>query len=198
MITFYCIPYVSFILIMVSYLLGAIPFGLFIAKFMGHGDIRNYGSGNIGATNVLRKTGRLGGLLTLILDAGKGVLALYLVQYLCPDYLLQIFCAVFAVIGHMFPIWLKFRGGKGVATGIAVITMLNYYLGAITIGLWLLTFAVFRISSLSALVAFILSPIVTYFMTYDPRLTIAMVIISVLVVIRHKDNIKGLVRGTED
>ena len=194
---FYCLPKLSFIFIFTSYLLGSIPFGMIVARFMGHGDIRKHGSGNIGATNVLRKTGKLGGAITLILDGGKGVLAMYLATSICPDYLLLIFCGVASVLGHIFPIWLKFKGGKGVATGLAVITMMNYYVGIIGFALWILAFLLFRISSLSALISFAVTPVAAYFVTNDPRLTIACSLISLLVIIRHKDNIKRLVEGKE-
>ncbi len=194
---FYCLPKLSFILIFTSYLLGSIPFGIFVAKFMGHGDIRKHGSGNIGATNVLRKTGKIGGIITLVLDGGKGVLAMYLASTICPDYLLLIFCGVASVVGHIFPIWLKFKGGKGVATGLAVIAMMNYYIGIVAVAIWLIAFLIFRISSLSALIAFCVTPIFAYFTTYDPRLAIACAIISLLVIIRHKDNIKRLMEGKE-
>jgi glycerol-3-phosphate acyltransferase PlsY len=197
MIFFNCISYVSFILIVTSYLLGSIPFGLLIVQLMGHGDIRKHGSGNIGATNVLRKVGKFGGLLTLFFDAGKGALAVYLSSYLCLDYLLEMACGLAVVLGHIFPIWLQFKGGKGVATSIAVILMLNIYMGLITCGIWIMIYLVSRISSLSALAAFVLNPIITYFFTYDLRLVMVSTIISILVIYRHKDNIKRLIKGTE-
>lgn len=197
MFSIYCLPYVSFILVITSYLLGSIPFGLIISYIKGHGDIRKHGSGNIGATNVLRNAGKIGGALTLILDAGKGILALLLARSLCADYLLLIFCGVAAIIGHIFPVWLKFKGGKGVATGLAIITFLNYGLGMVIISIWLLTFLLLRTSSISALVSFVVLPIAAYIMTYNPRLTIACTIISILVIIRHVDNIKRLITGEE-
>lgn len=192
---FYCIPYISFILVLTSYMLGSIPFGLLITKAMGYGDVRKQGSGNIGATNVVRAAGKTGGVLTLLLDGGKGALAIILVQQICPDYLLMIFCGLAAFVGHIFPIWLNFKGGKGVATGFAVMLMLNIILGVSTLALWILAFLIFRISALSALISYSLAPFVAYVVTLDPRLTIAISMMSILVIIRHISNIKAMISG---
>ncbi|MEQ9116490.1 MAG: glycerol-3-phosphate 1-O-acyltransferase PlsY [Rickettsiales bacterium] len=189
---FYCLSNVSFILILTSYMLGSVPFGLLLTKAMGFGDVRKYGSGNIGATNVLRRTGKLGGLITLLLDGGKGALAVFLASYICPDYFLMIVCGFAAFIGHIFPIWLKLKGGKGVATGFGVMLILNSLVGFIALGIWALAYVALRVSALAALTSYSIIPFVTYFFTQDPRLTIFISLMSVLVVLKHKSNIQKL------
>lgn len=193
----YCDSLTIFWLIAAGYLLGSIPFGLIIAKLAGFGDIRNFGSGNIGATNVVRKAGKFWGLLTLLGDGGKGALAIYLSEYICADYTASIYVALAAIIGHVFPVWLKFKGGKAVATSFAAFLMLNFMFGLVVCATWIITFLVTRISSLAAIIAFVLAPIMACFLGLDNRLVIASSLISMLVIFRHKDNIKKLVAGAE-
>jgi glycerol-3-phosphate acyltransferase PlsY len=176
-----------------SYLLGSVPFGLILTRMAGHGDIRKHGSGNIGATNVLRKSGKFIAFLTLILDASKGAVAIFVTSYFFDDYTVLITSGFCAILGHVFPVWLGFKGGKGVATSFAVFLILNLKIGIILFMVWLLTLAIFRISGLSAVVTFALAPVVTYFITYDTRLVVAFSIISTLVIVRHYSNIKKLV-----
>jgi len=133
-----------------AYLLGSIPFGLLLTRAAGVGDIRSMGSGNIGATNVLRTGGKKLAALTLLLDAGKGAAAVLISGSFMPP--LGQIAAMGAVLGHMFPVWLKFKGGKGVAPGIGVITALNWPTGALVFALWLPIVAITRISSLSTLI----------------------------------------------
>ena len=180
------------ILLLASYFLGSIPFGLILTKLAGHGDIREFGSGNIGATNVLRKSGKVIALLTLIVDGGKGVLAIYIAEKFCGDYLVLILVGVVAILGHIFPVWLDFKGGKGVATAFAVFLMLVPTLGMLVCIIWLITLAVSRISAVAALMSFAIVPVLTYFITYDTRLVLAFSFISTVVILRHTSNIKQL------
>jgi glycerol-3-phosphate acyltransferase PlsY len=192
MISFGCDNYSIIFLILLAYFLGSIPFGLILARLGGHGDIRKSGSGNIGATNVLRKSKLFGGL-TLVCDMGKGVLAIYLCKVVCDDYLLAILVGLTAVLGHVFPVWLGFKGGKGVATALAVFAMTNYLVGIFVVITWAVAFVVTRISGASALAAFAAAPALTHFLTHDPRLTISNSLISALVILRHKENIKRMI-----
>lgn len=192
MIHFDCTSYVAFLLIGGGYFFGSVPFGLIFSKLLGHGDLRKSGSGNIGATNALRTGGKLVGALTLIFDALKGVAAIFVARHFCDDYLLQIYVGFAAILGHVFPVWLNFHGGKGVATSLAVVVILNWYVGLLSCVVWLLTLIITRISAVSALVSFVLIPVVTYFMTYDNRLVIMTSAIAVLIVVRHISNIKKL------
>lgn len=183
-----------------GYLLGSIPFGLLLTKLAGLGDIRAIGSGNIGATNVLR-TGRKDlALATLLLDGGKGTAAALLGLYFGgPEIMLA--AAFGAFIGHLFPVWLKFNGGKGVATFLGVTLGLYWPLGLLCCATWLLMAAVFRYSSLSALVAAALSPLYAWFMAPDALPAAGMAalcaIMALLVFIRHHQNIRRLLKGEE-
>lgn len=192
MINFSCGYYLAIFLTIVGYSLGSIPFGLILARIGGYGDIRKSGSKNIGATNVLRKS-KFYGFLTLFFDMGKGALAVYLCKIFCGDYLLEILGGGVAILGHVFPVWLKFKGGKGVATAIAVLFMTNWLVGVLLCVTWVATFIVTRISGASALAAFAAAPIITHFITHDPRLTVANSFISALVILRHKENIKKMI-----
>jgi len=178
----------------ISYLIGSIPFGLILARLAGAGDIRKIGSGNIGATNVLR-TGRKGlAGLTLALDAGKGAVGVFAGGYFGAEGAL--IAAVATTAGHMFPVWLGFRGGKGVATGWGALTALAWPSGLIAVGIWLLVAATMRISSLSALVATVLAPFhVWYFV--GPWTALAVAAVCALIWIRHRQNIARLLRGDE-
>ncbi len=172
-----------------AYLIGSVPFGLLLTKLAGLGDIRQIGSGNIGATNVLR-TGRKGlAALTLSLDGAKGLVAVLLFSTHAPA------AAVGALVGHIFPVWLKGRGGKGVATYIGVTFGLSPLLGGVACGAWLATAFTMRISSLSALVMLGVVPLVAWFLI--PPLAPLLAVLSLLVVFRHKDNLRRLLNGTE-
>jgi glycerol-3-phosphate acyltransferase PlsY len=180
------------LLISIGYLFGSIPFGLILAKIGGYGDIRKTGSKNIGATNVFRKS-KLYGILTLLFDMGKGAIAVYICRMFCDDYLIEILVGFAAILGHVFPVWLKFKGGKGVATAIAVFFMTNCIIGAFVVITWIIAFLVIRISGAAALAAFVAAPVLTNFLTHDNRLSIANSLISVIVILRHKQNIKKII-----
>lgn len=171
-----------------SYLLGSIPFGLVLTKLAKTDDIRKIGSGNVGATNVLR-TGRKGlALATLLLDAGKGLLALFIAKALNADQLVMAACSVIVVLGHMFPIWLKFKGGKGVATTIAVIFYLNWVIGLIFAATWLTIFFSTKYSSLSAITALVVASVAAIFIEAMP-FNLTIIIIAAIVILKHRENI---------
>lgn len=178
-----------------SYLLGSIPFGLLFTKLAGLGDIREIGSGNIGATNVLR-TGRKDlALATLLLDAGKGAIAVLVTRFFVSPELAAI-AGTAAFIGHCFPVYLRFNGGKGVATFIGTVFAIAPLLGAVTVGAWAVTAALFRISSLAALIAATTAPLFTYyFVGGEGWLPIAFM--TLVIFIRHKDNIVRIIAGDE-
>lgn len=186
------IPYlVGFAL---AYLLGSIPFGLLLTRIAGLGDIRRIGSGNIGATNVLR-TGRKGlALATLLLDAGKGAAAVLIGAAWSPD--LALVAGGGSLVGHLFPVWLKFKGGKGVATAAGVLLAVSWPVGLLAAATWLLVAVVTRYSSAAALSACALAPLYAWATTDLPR-TLLVVAIAILVVFRHRDNIGRLLAGTE-
>lgn len=178
-----------------SYLLGAIPFGLVFTKLAGLGDIREIGSGNIGATNVLR-TGRKDlALATLLLDAGKGAIAVLLTRYFVAPELAPLAGAA-AFIGHCFPVYLGYKGGKGVATFMGTLFAISWMLGLATALIWLLSAAIFRISSLSALVASLLAPLASYYLV-GPDGWLPIAFMTLVIYIRHKANIERLMRGEE-
>lgn len=177
-----------------AYLIGSIPFGLVLTRLGGYGDIREIGSGNIGATNVLRTGNKTLAALTLILDSVKGAAAvLILPAFLGGDPLL---IGLFAILGHCFPVWLNFKGGKGVSTTIGTLLAAIPMTGLAAIAIWLFMAVTFRISSLAALTAAVFSPLVTlYFYGLVPAGINAL--ITALVIWRHKDNIKRLLKGEE-
>ena len=178
-----------------GYLAGSIPFGVIITRVAGLGDIRAIGSGNIGATNVLR-TGRKGlAFATLFLDGAKGAVAVLIAQHFSAD--AAIATAIGAVIGHVFPAWLKFKGGKGVATAIGVYLALSYLMGIAAILTWLVTAGISRRSSVGGIVSMLAGPVVAAVVLKDETLTIATAFIAILVVARHADNIRRLIAGTE-
>lgn len=179
-----------------GYLLGSIPFGLVITKLAGLGDIRDIGSGNIGATNVLRTGRRDLALMTLLLDSGKAAIALVLArQFLGED--AGFVAGAMAFIGHCFPIWLRFQGGKGIATYAGVILFGAWHVGFVCAALWLGFAFVFRYSSLAALVAAALAPALAWFFKVPIVGVAAFLAMSIIVFFRHKENISRLLAGTE-
>lgn len=152
-----------------GYLLGSLPFGLVLARLAGHGDIRKIGSGNIGATNVLRTGNKKLALATLILDSGKGAAAVLIIQSFA-GYHMALIAGLAAVIGHMFPVWLKFKGGKGVATALGMLLAAAPFAGLVSCAIWLATALITRISSLSALIAMLAAPFAARFIYDDANL----------------------------
>ena len=188
--------FLTIILIVAAYGIGSIPFGLIFTKLAGRGDIRAIGSGNIGATNVLRTGSRKLAVLTLIFDAGKGAVAVVAATYFA-DAHSAAFVGLVVVIGHCFPIWLKFAGGKGVATSLAVFAALDLRLGAVFVIVWLVTAFLSRYSSLAALCA-VLAVTAGGFVLLDDLISqISILLLSVLVWTRHHQNIGRLLAGTE-
>jgi glycerol-3-phosphate acyltransferase PlsY len=177
-----------------GYLLGSIPFGLILTRLAGFGDIRNIGSGNIGATNVLRTGNKKLALATLILDGGKGAVAVLVARYFNPE--LAVYAGGAAFIGHLFPVWLKFKGGKGVATGLGVLLGLNWIVGVLACVTWLVVAFVFRYSSLSALLALALAPVYAIWLGTPGQIVLG-IGLAVLVWIRHHENIRRLLKGEE-
>ncbi len=188
---------VLFLISTLSYLLGSIPFGLLLTRLSGMGDIRAIGSGNIGATNVLRTGNKKLAALTLFLDALKGFVAVKIAFFVCPDSPAALsIAALMAVLGHMFPLWLKFKGGKGVATGIGVIGALHWPTALVVVALWLPLVFWLRISSLATLIVSLLVPLVIIvFGCYD--LVPVTVVIIALIFFKHRENIRRLLSHNE-
>ncbi len=192
-----------------GYLLGSIPFGLVLTRLAGYGDIRKIGSGNIGATNVLRTGNKTLALLTVILDAFKAGIAAYIALKLVPNELCFMFgwpattsligsmiAGLSGVIGHMFPVWLKFKGGKGVSSAFGFLLITYWPLALVALVVWLVMAFTFRYSSLSALTAAVALPIAAFFML--PQVyTFFYTIMAVLVIIKHHANIRRLLKGEE-
>jgi len=183
-----------FIVGLYSYFLGSIPFGLIYAKLAGLGDVRNIGSGNIGATNVLRTGNKKVAALTLLCDIAKGSLAVFITLNFFPKLILL--SSVVVYLGHIFPVWLKFKGGKGVATFIGAIVILNYVLCLIFLISWAIVAKIFKISSLSAIVAFLITFVATVFL-YENDLILVMSFFTVFSIFTHRENIKKIISGEE-
>jgi glycerol-3-phosphate acyltransferase PlsY len=190
-----------------AYLIGSIPFGLVLTQRFLKKDIRTIGSGNIGATNVLRTGNKFLALLTLLLDSGKGAFAIFL--WIAFMYSMQsegeetiiytndiLIVGLFAILGHCFPVWLKFKGGKGVSTALGVLLAAVPYAGLAAALVWIGTLFLTRISSASALAATFTAPVVTLII-YGPMPALIVLAIALLIAYRHKDNIKRLLKGEE-
>ena len=182
--------------ILVGYLLGSVPFGVIVTRAAGVGDVRNIGSGNIGATNVLRTGRRDLALITLVADAGKAMLAVVILRAIYGEDAGAVAGAA-AFTGHLFPVWLGFKGGKGVATFFGVMLTINWEIGVIAAALWILTAAIFRISSLAALVAVALTPLSMLALGQPVSFLAAALFMGVLIYIRHDANIRRLLAGQE-
>ena len=176
------------IVVLISYLLGSIPFGFLLTKIFLKQDIRDIGSGNIGATNTLRTGNKLLGYSTLFLDISKAMLPVLYTKFNYPDYIFVV--SLCAFLGHVFPVWLKFKGGKGVATYVGILLSINLFYGLIFIITWITIFFISKYSSLSSLVASIVVPI--YLITIDNHNSIFFIIMFVLILYTHKENVKRL------
>lgn len=187
----------AFLYALGGYLAGSIPFALVVSRILGLPDPRTYGSKNIGATNVLRSGHRIAALATVVGDVGKGWVAVLVARILgATDELLAI-VAISAFLGHVFPVWLRFRGGKGVATAAGVLIALDWRVGLAVVVIWLAVAAISRYSSLGAIVAAVSAPVATWFFLGIGPIFWAVVGMSVIVIVRHKANIMKLARGEE-
>ena len=178
----------------IAYLAGSIPFGLILVNITGAGNLREIGSGNIGATNVLRTGHKNIAIATLILDCGKGGVTVIVAQSYGLD--LAVIAGVCSVVGHIFPIWLKFRGGKGVATVLGVLLAIAWQVGLTAVATWLIIAAIFRYSSLAAILALTLSTVYAWYLP-DTNVSIMTTLIAGLSILRHKENMWRLIKGKE-
>lgn len=199
-------PVLVIVATVVAYLIGSLSFAVIVSSVMGLNDPRTYGSGNPGATNVLRSGSKAAAALTLLLDAVKGLVPVLLVKYLGPDYGLQegalALVAMAAFLGHLFPLFFKFKGGKGVATALGVLLGISGWLGLLVLLTWLTVAFTTRYSSLSALLAAVLAPVYYLLLgdslwAYDKWVMVAVVAMSALLLWRHADNISRLLKGQE-
>ena len=183
-----------YLILLISYSIGSIPFGFLLTKIFLKKDIREIGSGNIGATNALRTGNKLIGYSTLVLDIGKAVTLLIIIKLNFSEYLFISSIAVF--LGHVFPIWLKFKGGKGVATYIGILFCINIYLAVIFIIVWFVVFIISKYSSLASMIASLSAPLSSYFLFNDINYYFY-IILFLLILITHRENIKRLKNNTE-
>ena len=182
-----------FLFILFSYLIGSIPFGYLFSKYVSKIDIREIGSGNIGTTNVLRTGNKLTALLTLFFDALKGFAPVWIsLQF---SSVLFIYVGIFVLLGHMYPIWLKFKGGKGVATFLGVIFAISINSGFLFILSWIIIALIYRKSSVSSLSATLFSSL--YILFYNPNLTFLIIIMLGFIIIKHKENLIRIYKNTE-
>jgi len=188
-------PVALLVVAVLAYLLGSVPFGVVITRAMGLGDLRKIGSGNIGATNVLRTGNKGAAAATLILDAAKGGIAVLIARAMVGEDAAQV-AALASFLGHLFPVWLRFKGGKGVATFLGILLALAWPIGLMACATWLVAAAVSRISSLSALAAAGLAPGYLAFAGYSEMVLLAL-LLAILVWVRHAANIRRMREGTE-
>ena len=203
--------FILFLFLIICYLIGSIPFGLILTKLFDNNDLRNIGSGNIGATNVLRTGNKTLALLTLILDLSKSFIPLFIFFKLYPHpiindffnliifdkiFLILVF-GYFFVLGHCFPIWLKFKGGKGIATSLGVILSIDFFIGLCLLTIWILVFLIFKISSLSALISSTSFPILIFFKYEKVNLLYLSILLTIFVFFTHRENIIRLLKKEE-
>ncbi len=197
-----------FILAIICYLLGSIPFAYFIPKLFGFGDIRKIGSGNPGTTNVLRTGNKLLAIFVLIFDTLKGFIPLFyfknyysfeniILLQIQPEIIIYLICS-FAIIGHIFPVWLKFKGGKGVATFIGYLFGANYFLALLFIFSWLTVATISRYSSLSSIISLIIIPFISFYFFNIITINALIFIISFFIILKHYSNILRLLNKTEN
>ena len=178
----------------ICYLMGSIPFGFILTKIFLKKDIRKIGSGNIGATNALRTGNKILGYSTLSLDILKAIIPILLINFYFPEYIFVSSLSVF--LGHIFPVWLRFKGGKGVATYVGILFCLNFMLGIIFVVIWFLIYLIFKFSSLSSLIASLIIPIYQFYYVDDKNYYFY-IIMFILIFFTHRENIKRLINKTE-
>ncbi|AUO54317.1 glycerol-3-phosphate 1-O-acyltransferase PlsY [Ehrlichia canis] len=183
-------------ILVLSYLIGSIPFGLILSYIGGLGDIRKIGSGNIGATNVFRKSKKLA-VVTLILDSLKGFVSVMLAKNFSSDQTFVFMSALFSIIGHMFPVWLSFKGGKGVATLLGSIMFIEYKFVIYFTIFWIIVFVIFRYSSLSSIISTI-SVMLLVYTHYSANESTTFLVMSLLVIVQHIENIVRIIKGKEN
>ena len=190
---------INFIFIIFFYFIGSIPFALILPKLFGLGDIRNIGSGNVGATNVLRTGNKYLAFGVLCLDILKGLIPFILLNSFFDNIglLHTILLCHFAILGHIFPFWLKFKGGKGVATYIGFLFGINLFLGLSFIAVWMVIALISRYSSLSSIVASLIAPIY-FFINHNNYISIFLLYLSLIIILKHRENIKRLINRTEN
>jgi acyl phosphate:glycerol-3-phosphate acyltransferase len=191
----------SVCVVVLAYLLGSLSFAVIVSKAMRLDDPRSYGSGNPGATNVLRSGNKLAAILTLLLDAAKGVVAVLIARFLAErlgygDGVVAL-AALAAFLGHLYPVFFRFQGGKGVATAAGVLLALNPWVGLASLGTWLVVAIATRYSSLAALLTALLAPVYVHLFHGDSHIVAAVAVMSVLLIWRHRANITKLLNGTE-
>ncbi len=191
----------QFLFLVLTYLIAAIPFGLVLTKIFAKKDVREFGSGNIGATNVVRVAGKKIGLLTLILDGFKGAIMVVIARFTFADasglHIFLVLVGTVAVIAHVYPVYLNFKGGKGVATTLAVLLALDLNIGLSVIGIWALTFAIFRTSSISSIAAIFSSIILSICYGTSISQILFCIFLFALILYRHKENLERLIAGKE-
>ena len=203
--------FILFLIFIICYLIGSIPFGLILTKLFDNNDLRNIGSGNIGATNVLRTGNKTLALLTLILDLSKSFIPLFIFFKLYSHpiindffnliivdkiFLILVF-GYFFVLGHCFPIWLKFKGGKGIATSLGVILSIDFLIGLCLLTIWILVFLIFKISSLSALISSTSFPMLIFYKYEKVNLLYLSILLTIFVFFTHRENIIRLLKKEE-
>ena len=203
--------FILFLIFIICYLIGSIPFGLILTNLFDDNDLRNIGSGNIGATNVLRTGNKTLALLTLILDLSKSFIPLFIFFKLYSNPIINDFINLiivdkiflilvfgyFFVLGHCFPIWLKFKGGKGIATSLGVILSIDFFIGLCLLTIWILVFLIFKISSLSALISSTSFPILIFFKYEKVNLLYLSILLTIFVFFTHRANIIRLLKKEE-
>jgi len=191
---------INLILIISFYFLGSLPFALILPKIFGYGDIRKIGSGNVGATNVLRTGNKYLAFIVLCLDVLKGLLPFIILNLYFDemDMLLAVLLCHFTILGHIFPVWLKFKGGKGVATYIGFIFGLNTILGIFFLIIWMFTALISRYSSLSSLIASLIAPIYFFFINPNYYIGIFLFYLFLIIMLKHSENMKRLLNGNEN
>jgi len=191
----------QFLFLVLTYLIAAIPFGLVLTKIFAKKDVREFGSGNIGATNVVRVAGKKIGLLTLILDGLKGAIMVVIARFTFADasglHIFLVLVGTVAVTAHIYPVYLNFKGGKGVATTLAVLLALDLNIGLSVIGIWALTFAIFRTSSISSIAAIFSSIILSICYGTSISQILFCIFLFALILYRHKENLERLIAGKE-